>query len=122
MRASKQELPVILEAGEANIGAEDWNGMRVAVVTIPAGTDFGPLLEGLPNDRCPGEHWGYMLEGLLRVQHADNSEEMLKKGDFYHMPPGHTGVAIEDTQFIEIGDPEPHQRFIENVQKNIAAM
>ena len=37
------------------------------LISVPAGTDFGPLLKGLPNDRCPCPHWGYVLKGRLRV-------------------------------------------------------
>ncbi len=112
----------MLEAGPSQIRGTDWGGMRVAVVSVPAGTDFGPLLKGLPNDRCPGAHWGYVLQGRIRISYTDAKEEILVAGDFYHMPPGHTGVAIEDTEFIEIGEPGPHQQFLEQAQKNIAAM
>ena len=122
MRASKQELPIMLEAGPSQIRGMDWGAMRVAVVSVPAGTDFGPLLKGLPQDRCQGAHWGYVLKGNLRVSYLDGKEEVLKAGDFYHIPAGHTGLAIEDTEFIEIGEPGPHQAFVDQARKNIAAM
>ena len=67
----------------------------VRCVSVPAGTDFGPLLRNLPEDRCQGPHWGYVLKGRLRIQYA-SGEEVLSAGDFYHMPPGHTGIAEED--------------------------
>ena len=119
MHASRNELPVMLEAGPNQIRGIDWGGMRVALVSVPAGADFGPLLKGLPNDRCPGEHWGYVLKGRLRITHADNREEIMAAGDFYHMPPGHTGVAEEATDFIEVGEPGAHQQFIDQARKNI---
>ena len=122
MRASKTELPMLLEAGPSQIRGTDWGSMRVAVLSVPAGADFGPLLKGLPNDRCPGEHWGYVVKGRLRITHADNQEEIMTAGDFYHMPPGHTGVAEEDSEFIEIGEPGPHDQFLDQARKNIAAM
>ena len=119
MRASKSELPVMLAAGPNEVRGIDWDGMRLAVVSVPAGADFGPLLKGLPNDRCQGAHWGYVLRGRLRITHADQQEEILKQGDFYHMPPGHTGVAEEDTEFLEIGEPGPHEQFLDRARKNI---
>lgn len=122
MRATRDELPVMLEAGPSSVRGVDWGEMRVAVVSVPAGTDFSPLLKGLPNDRCQGSHWGYVLKGKLRIQQAGGSEEVLSAGDFYHLPPGHTGVAEEDTEFLEVGPPQPHQAFLEAAHKNIAAM
>jgi hypothetical protein len=122
MHANNKTMPVVLEAGPANVRAADWGAMRVAVVSVPAGTDFAPLLKGLPGDRCPASHWGYVIKGRLRITNADNTEEILSGGDFYHLAPGHTGVAEEATEFIEVGEPGPHQAFVENAQRNLLAL
>ena len=119
MRATKEELPVLLEAGPSSVRGADWNEMRVAVITAPAGSDFTPLFEGLPDDRCQGAHWGYVLKGRLRVVMLDGTEEVLTAGDFYYIPPGHTGIAEEDVEFLEIGRPEPHQAFVEAAARNL---
>ena len=120
MHATIAELPVMLKAGDASVRGAEWGGMRVALVSVPAGTDFGPLLKGLPNDRCQGPHWGYVLKGRLRIQYADG-EEVLSGGDFYYLPPDHTGVAEEDTEFLEVVPPDLHQQFLDNAQANLAA-
>ncbi|MGE5595120.1 MAG: cupin domain-containing protein [Hyphomicrobiales bacterium] len=122
MHASKDELPILVEAGPSSVRGADWSGMRVSLVSVPAGADFAPLLRGLPQDLCQGEHWGYVVRGRLRVTLADGTEEVLSAGDFYHLPAGHTGVAEEDTDFIEVGEPGPHQQFVDQAKKNIAAM
>lgn len=119
MRASKNELPVMLEAGPASIRGSDWGEMRIALVSVPAGTDFGPLLKGLPDDLCPAPHWGYILKGRLRIRY-DIGGEVLSAGDFYYLPPGHTGVAEEDTEFLEIMPSQAHQVFLDNAQRNLA--
>jgi hypothetical protein len=119
MRATKDELPVLLEAGPSSVRGVDWGELRVAVVTAPAGSDFTPLFEGLPNDRCQGAHWGYVIKGRLRVIQRDGTEEVLNAGDFYHIPPDHTGIAEDDIEFLEIGPPEPHQAFIEAAARNL---
>jgi hypothetical protein len=121
MRATRDELPILVEAGPAKVRGVDWGEMRVAVVSVPAGTDFGPLLRGLPDDRCPGDHWGYVLKSRLRISYADR-DEIIQAGDFYHMPAGHTGVAEEETEFLEIGSPRQHQQFVENARRIIATM
>ena len=120
MRAAKTELPIVLEAGPAKVRATDWDDMRVVVVSVPAGTDFGPLLQGLPDDLCPCPHWGYVMKGRLKIEYADG-EETLRAGDVYYLPPGHTGVAEEDTEFLEISPPDQHQRFIDAAHQNLAA-
>ena len=120
MHATSAELPVMLQAGDASVRGAEWGEMRVALVSVPAGTDFGPLLKGLPNDRCQGPHWGYVLKGRLRIQYADG-EEVLSGGDFYYLPPDHTGIAEEDTEFLEVVPPDLHQQFLDNAQANLAA-
>ena len=93
MRASRDELPVLVEAGDASVRGADWDGMRVVLISIPASTDFRPLLKGLLNDRCPCPHWGYVLKGRLRID-TNGQEEVLKAGDAYYMAPGHTADAM----------------------------
>ena len=92
MRALKSDLPMLVDAGAATVRGIDWDGMRVAVISVPAGTDFAPLLKGLPNDLCQCPHWGYVMKGRLRIQYPDH-QEMLMAGDVYSIPAGHTGVA-----------------------------
>jgi len=120
MHATRDELPVMLAAGDASVRGAEWGEMRVTLVSVPAGTDFGPLLRGLPNDRCQGPHWGYVLKGRLRIQYADG-EETLSGGEFYYLPPDHTGVAEEDTEFLEVVPPDLHQQFLDNAKQNLAA-
>jgi quercetin dioxygenase-like cupin family protein len=69
---------------------------------------------------CPCPHWGYVLKGRLQIQYADG-EETLRAGDVYYLPPGHTGVAEEDTEFLEISPPGQHQRFVDTARSNLAA-
>jgi hypothetical protein len=121
MRATKNELPLMLEAGPSSIRGADWGDLRLSVVSVPAGTDFGPLLKGLPNDRCQGPHWGYVLKGRIRIQYP-TGDEVLNAGDFYYMPPDHSGVAEEDTEFLEVAPSDLHEAFLTNAKRNIEEM
>ena len=121
MHATKGELPVLLEAGAASIKGIDWGEQQVAIVTVPAGTDFSPLLKGLPNDRCQGPHWGYVLKGRIRIQYGDG-DEVLTAGHVYYLPPDHTAFVEEDTQFLEVNPSGPHQEVVENALRNLAAL
>ena len=71
MRASRDELPELF--GPAIRGA-DWGDLRTTVVSMPAGTDARPLFKGLPDDRCPAPHWGYVIKGRIRIIYADREE------------------------------------------------
>ena len=79
MHATKNDLPILVEAGPAQVRGADWGTMRVALVSVPAGTDFGPLLKGLPNDRCQSSHWGYVIEQLIKEDERSRAARERKR-------------------------------------------
>ena len=80
MRGSKHDLPVAFDwAGVVSRQAE-WGDLNVALETFPAGTDPSPVFKGLPDDRCPCRHWGYVVRGRFRVGYRDR-EEVVNAGD-----------------------------------------
>ena len=120
MRASRDELPLLFGAEPASVRGADWGGLRAVIVSLPAGADLGPLLTGLPNDRCPCPHWGYVIRGRMRITYADR-EEVVSAGDLVYMPPGHTGVVEEDFEWAEFSPPAEHDTVLEVVRRNAAA-
>ena len=76
-------------------------GMYVGYLEVPAGTDFTPLFAGLPQDMCPSPHWGYVLDGSIRIKYGDGREEMVNKGEVFYLPAPHTGVVEKDLKFID---------------------
>jgi hypothetical protein len=95
-----------------------WAGMLIGHLEIPAGTDFSPMLEGLPDDKCQCPHWGYVFKGALHIGYADGSEEVLKAGQVYYMPPGHTvWTSDEDTAILILGPEEEERVVIEHIEK-----
>ena len=40
-----------------------------------------PLLEGLEGDLCQCPHWGYLIEGRIRVSYQDGTQETVSAGD-----------------------------------------
>lgn len=102
MEATKEQLPVIMEGNGTSVRAvEDWGGMAAAFFELPAGTDLGPLLEGLPGDACTCHHWGYVVKGKITVGNQDKSEQVLRAGHLFHIGPGHTAIVQEDVAFVE---------------------
>ncbi len=116
MRASRDELPELLGAA---IRGTDWGDLRSAIVSLPAGTDVAPLLKGLPDDLCPCPHWGYVVKGRLRVIYA-HRQEVLRAGDVYYMPPGHSAVVEEDYEGIEFSPSAGHEQVLDVIKRNAA--
>jgi hypothetical protein len=120
MRASRDQLPVMFGADPAAIRGSDWGDLRSLAISLPAGTDLGPLLQGLPNNLCPCPHWGYVIKGQMRVSYADR-EEVVRAGDLFYMPPGHTGLVEEDFECVEFSRPAEHEPVMDVVKQNAAA-
>jgi hypothetical protein len=116
MRASRDELPELL--GTA-IRGSDWGELRSAVVSLPAGSDVGPLLKGLPDNLCPCPHWGYLVKGQLRVSYADD-QEIIRAGDLYYMRPGHTAVVEQECESVEFSPTAAHAQVLEVITRNLA--
>ncbi len=101
MKIRKEDMPVTLELPVAKFRVAEWDDNAVAFVTLKAGANATPLLEGLPGDKCQCPHWGYMLEGAIYVSYSNGEEEVCKAGDVFFWPAGHTVRVEEDTAFIE---------------------
>jgi len=57
MHELKENMPIHFEAPGTKIRAlKGLGGMYSAYAELPAGTDFTPLLQGLPNDKCHCPH------------------------------------------------------------------
>lgn len=111
MKSTPDQLPLELEQGELMTRYAEWGDMAVRYAVVPAGTDMGPVLEGLPGDRCPSDHWGIVLGGSITLMHADGTTEVTQAGEIYHWPAGHTAVSEEGAVFLEVGPREQMRAF-----------
>lgn len=111
-----EDLPVEVAQGDLVTRYAEYGEMAIRHATLPAGTDMGPVLQGLPGDRCPSPHWGIVLTGSIVITHADGTEETARAGELYHWPAGHTGVSQEGVTFVEIGPVEPMRAFSEHAK------
>ena len=114
------DLPVELAQGELETRYLELGDLAVRHVRVPAGTDFGPVLRGLPGDRCPSPHWGIVLEGSIHLEHADGTTETAHAGEVYHWPAGHTATTDEACVFLELGPVAPMREFSEHAQRAFA--
>ncbi len=116
MATSVDALPVEIDNGDLQTRYVELGGMAIRHARVPAGADMGPLLQGLPGDRCPSDHWGMVLEGSIRVVHADGTVEVARAGEVYHWPAGHTATTDEPVVFLEVGPVGPMREFNEHVR------
>ena len=101
---------------------EGFGEMDVVYHEPPKGTDFTPLLKGLPNDSCHCPHWGYIFEGAFRFVYDDGSEETYEEGDLFYAPSGHTAIVDRDLKFIDFSPTKAHGEVLENVARVMAEM
>lgn len=93
----------------------DQDGFTMALMSLPAGTDFCTFLEGLAHDHCQCPHWGYVLEGRIDVSYQDGTNETVEAGDLYYWPPGHTIKVGTDTQYIEFSPTDQLNEVLDHV-------
>lgn len=117
MHQTKEELPVTMEGGGVSVRLACWGDTAMSFMQMPAGMDFTPVLEGMPDNLCQCPHWGYVVEGAVHVRYADGEQETVETGDVYHWPAGHTAWFDEDTKFVEFS-PEGEMREVqEHIQR-----
>ncbi len=61
-----------------------WAGMAVGYNEMPAGTDFTPFFEGLPDNVCSCPHWGYVTKGAVHIRYTDGTVEVIPAGNVFY--------------------------------------
>jgi hypothetical protein len=120
MKQPLVQLPVRLAAGGVCIQAQDWSDLNVARIRFPKGADAAPLLQGLPGNLCQCPHWGTVLRGSIHVRYADGTEEVVRAGEVYYWPPGHTVRVDEDYEAVEFSPRGPMGEVIAHLESRLA--
>ena len=119
MKKQMTAMATRLEAGGVCIQGQDWGELNVARIRFPKGADATPLLEGLPQGLCQCPHWGSVLKGSIHVRYADGTEEVVRAGEVYYWPPGHTVWVDEDYEAIEFSPSGPMGEVIEHLKSKL---
>ena len=121
MKIKKEDIPVTMEAsGTIMRRLPGYGGMTVAFNEVPAGTDFAPLLQGLKNDSCHCPHWGYVVEGAIRVKYDDGQNELVSEGDIFYLPAGHTAVVEKDLKYLEFSPEKEFKEVMDHIANKVA--
>lgn len=115
MHEAKETLPVVMDVVGVRSQLSKWGDMNVSRMQLSKGVDFTPMLKGLPDDLCQCPHWGYVLEGALHVRYSDSSEEVIRAGQLYFLPPGHTAWVDEDIDLVEFSPSEEHDALLRHL-------
>lgn len=100
-------IPPNPKSGFTNVYGK--GGLSIGYLDIPAPMDFSPLFEGLPGDLCSSPHWGYVIEGDIRIIYGDGKEELVKAGEAFYWPAPHTAVVDKRVKLVDFS---PDQDFI----------
>lgn len=104
-KVSRESAEHVEDHGPAEDRHEDIDGYTVNFVSIREDMDLGPLMKGLPDDRCQCPHWGYVFNGRLTLTFADH-EEVFEAGDAFYVPPGHAPRAEAGSEFVQFSPSE----------------
>jgi hypothetical protein len=118
---SQEQVPIEFEADVATTRAVDGGGMTLAFERLSAGVETAPLFKGLPDNACQSSHWGYLIEGRLRIDYADGSQESIAARQAYYLPAGHNVVVEEDAFLVEFSPSADRARTMEHAARNMAA-
>ena len=128
MRIAKEEIPVRINAPGAvarqqtDFGdATGYGKIGGEYFSLGAGADIAPLLKGLEGDLCQAPHWGYLLQGEIIVTYGDGTEEVVKGGDLFYWPPGHTVKVGKDAEVILFSPQEEHGKVIAHLREKMGA-
>lgn len=127
MRLSKEQIPVKIDIPGAT--ARQLTGFGAAAgemgaeyFSLSAGTDIAPLLQGLEDDSCQCEHWGYVIEGDLVVAYTDGSSDRCVTGDVFFWPAGHSVRVERDAEVILFSPQIEHTAVMEHMLAKLAAV
>lgn len=96
-------------------------GMTIGYNEIKGPLDFTPLLKGLPHNLCNSPHWGYVIDGSMKIIYADGKEETINAGEVYYLPAPHTGVVDNYVKYVEFSPNKEMSILMNQIEKNIAA-
>ena len=127
MRIAKEDIPVRINAPGAvarqqtDFGdASGYGKIGGEYFSLGAGADIAPLLKGLEGDLCQSPHWGYLLQGEVTVTYADGAEEVIKGGDLFYWPPGHTVRVGSDAEVILFSPHQEHAAVMDHMLAKMA--
>ena len=113
---SRAEARVAIEGDGVELRMQKIGGdLTVAFVHVPKGADFRPAMAGLPGDMCQCPHWGYLIEGRVKM-HTRDGEEVYEAGQAFYWAPGHAPEALEDSEYVDFSPTDEFNHVIDHIK------
>jgi Cupin domain len=113
--------PDVSDYGPVEVREQQMDRYTVNFVTFRENVDHVPLLKGLPDDRCPCPHWGYVLEGTVTFQFGDH-DETYDAGDAFYAPPGHIPAHEPGTRYLQFSPADELRKTSAAIMENMQAL
>jgi hypothetical protein len=117
-KVSKLSAANVQDIGVGVVREQTVDGYEISFLDLRADMDMAPLLAGLPDDRCPCPHWGYVTKGTVTFTFADHAE-VFEAGDAFYVPPSHSPAVTAGTEFVLISPAEQVAEVNAAIQRNI---
>ena len=122
MQIDKSDIPVVMQVPGATVRQVIAGGdLAAEYLSLGAGTDIAPLLQGLEGDACQAPHWGYVITGTLVVSYTDGSTDRCDGGDCFYWPSGHSVRVEDDAEIVMFSPHDAHAAVIEHMKAKLAA-
>jgi len=120
-KVSRESAASVQDHGPLVERREDVNGTAIQFLDVREDIDTAPLLKGLPDDRCPCEHWGYVFSGRITFHFADH-DESFEAGDAFHITGGHVPSSEPGTEYLQFSPAGELDHVSETIMGNLRAL
>ena len=117
-KLSKDSAAEHQDHGPVEEWSQDIDGYTLNFVSFKVDIDATPMLKGLPDDRCPCPHWGYVLAGKVTYT-FDDREEVHEAGDAFYVPGGHLQRADAGTEYLQFSPADELRPVSETMMRNM---
>lgn len=76
--------------------------MSIDYMDVPGPADFTPFFKRLPENMCSATHWGYVIDGSLRIKYPEGKEDVVNAGEVFYWPAPHTAIVDKNVKFVDM--------------------
>jgi mannose-6-phosphate isomerase-like protein (cupin superfamily) len=121
MHTKREAVPTAIEVEAMTVRSTEAGPMTIETGDVRQEMDITALFEGLPDNRCQCEHWGYVIDGSLTFHFKDRSETF-GAGEVYYAEPGHTPVMHAGLRYVEFSPTDALNKTMEVAVGNAAKL
>jgi hypothetical protein len=117
MHSKLEDIQAVVDIPALTMRSTDGGPMTIETGVVREEMDVAPLFDGLPDNRCQCEHWGYVIEGTLTFHFKDRSESF-GAGEVYYAEPGHSPVMHAGLKYVEFSPTKALEKTMEVAMAN----